>query len=488
MAYSFKKLSFCGIDSSDFSLYTGDSSGKLMRWESVKTVEYAEILSKLFEEKLTGKAMPVASEMTEGGHYIVLCASSLDVTEYSVKIEGGNVYITGGYLTIDNAYKAFLEEMLGYTEEGTDSDRVLDLTAADNKFGTLDFKVPYNKKQLFELFEEANKRDDMIISGTHVFGDKSNGFELQHTRDIIEEKAENCCCAFEIDPALFCRVEKNEAGEDILVDTLTDYDLSRVVSEAYNFISDGGILSICMHLTNPTDNKDVAGRTYKGNIGGNDNALVLMTEGTPLNAKFRQVMEPTLRVVRLLKKYNIPFLFRPLHEINGDWFWWCYRQRDGGEVLRQDVIVKLWRYIHYMLTEEEGVKDLALWVYAPSPMFDNLHCYPGDEYVDIMGMDWYCGDLKPKAPTVPHPYGHALSKNKPMILAETGVGPQDMRPLYDCLDLLEFMKDLMRNGMNVAYFSTWTFRGSIANMIHNKELLESPEVLNLADLQKYWAK
>ena len=57
--FVFKKLTVEGVDISNFSLYVdGDKSTHLMGWESVKSVAYAENLSKLIERKLVGVKVP----------------------------------------------------------------------------------------------------------------------------------------------------------------------------------------------------------------------------------------------------------------------------------------------------------------------------------------------------------------------------------------------------------------------------------------------
>ena len=145
-----------------------------------------------------------------------------------------------------------------------------------------------------------------------------------------------------------------------------------------------------------------------------------------------------------------------------------------------------WKCFYKILNDDNGMKDLSVWVYAPSPMFDNLHCYAGDEYVDIVGVDWYTG-LHPKYPDVPHPYGWGMSRNKPMALAEVGTG-EDQRHFYDAIQLLDFMKDIMQKGCKISYFSTWTFDGSIAIMDKNKEFMENEIILSLDDLAERWAR
>lgn len=87
----------------------------------------------------------------------------------------------------------------------------------------------------------------------------------------------------------------------------------------------------------------------------------------------------------------IPIIFRPWHEHNGDWFWW-----GKGNASEEDYIA-LWRFTVDYLKDERNVHHL---IYAFSPdrsrlSIDSaaeaayLYGYPGDDYVDVLGMDNY---------------------------------------------------------------------------------------------------
>ncbi|MDD4600861.1 hypothetical protein SDC9_22893 [bioreactor metagenome] len=91
-----------------------------------------------------------------------------------------------------------------------------------------------------------------------------------------------------------------------------------------------------------------------------------------------------------LKTFGHPVLFRLNNEMNGDWCWYSayYTAKDT------DLYIALWKYIHTIFAEE-GV-DNVLWVWNPHdlsrPDFKWNHYltyYPGDEFVDIIGMTGY---------------------------------------------------------------------------------------------------
>lgn len=91
-----------------------------------------------------------------------------------------------------------------------------------------------------------------------------------------------------------------------------------------------------------------------------------------------------------LKEFGHPVLFRLNNEMNGDWCWYSafYTGKDA------DLYQALWRYIHSIFVAR-GVENVV-WVWNPHdvsrPDFKWNHYlayYPGDEYVDIVGLTGY---------------------------------------------------------------------------------------------------
>jgi mannan endo-1,4-beta-mannosidase len=86
----------------------------------------------------------------------------------------------------------------------------------------------------------------------------------------------------------------------------------------------------------------------------------------------------------------VPIIFRPFHEHNGGWFWW-----GKGNCTEQEYI-QLWRFTVTYLKNEKKLHHL---IYAFSPdrsginlddaKASYLYAYPGDEYVDVIGLDNY---------------------------------------------------------------------------------------------------
>ena len=131
-----------------------------------------------------------------------------------------------------------------------------------------------------------------------------------------------------------------------------------------------------------------------------------------------------------LQDAHVPVLWRPLHEAEGGWFWWGAK---GPEPFQ-----KLWRLMYDRLTNFHGLHNL-IWVDCSGT---DPKWYPGDDVVDIVGIDAYPSD--PSDPldgtwdTLAGQYGG----RKLLALTEFGGVPDVAR--------------MQRHGVRWSYFVSWT--------------------------------
>lgn len=86
--------------------------------------------------------------------------------------------------------------------------------------------------------------------------------------------------------------------------------------------------------------------------------------------------------------------FRPFPEMNGDWLPWSVLE-SGDET----AFIDAWRYVHELLMDEIGSADRIQWLWNPNATEHGAvpteACYPGDAYVDWIGIDGYnWGDVR----------------------------------------------------------------------------------------------
>ena len=139
--------------------------------------------------------------------------------------------------------------------------------------------------------------------------------------------------------------------------------------------------------------------------------------------------------------------------------------------------------------------------YAKSIIMSAMYCYPGDEYVDIVGIDWYTrGKLeigsndcyttlvkstgKPGAITEFGPRGE---KNANQIFADTGE-KVNQADLYSNMDLLNDMLTLKGKGYNFTYILSWINHWSITKLGAGEEFMASSYTYGLSDVAKLFEK
>src|SRR5690606_27336071 len=118
----------------------------------------------------------------------------------------------------------------------------------------------------------------------------------------------------------------------------------------------------------------------------------ILDESSEVHAKYKTWLDRLAAFVSDLKDDNgklIPILFRPYHEHTQTWSWW------GKACTTQQEFIGLWRFTVDYLIKDKGVHNL---IFAISPQMDVasskdalLFRWPGDDYVDFLGMDCYNG-------------------------------------------------------------------------------------------------
>ncbi|GGH27942.1 glycosyl hydrolase [Paenibacillus segetis] len=169
-----------------------------------------------------------------------------------------------------------------------------------------------------------------------------------------------------------------------------DYEASRkglsaAMKEAYDL---GGIVTLSTHPYNPVTGGDF--KDTSNTEGATQSVVTRILPGGDKNSEFKQYLDRIASFANQLKDDNgklIPVLFRPFHEQNGGWFWW------GASTTTKSEYIELYRYTVEYLRDTKGVRNF-LYVYSPNGPFNGneneyLTTYPGDYYVDILGMDQY---------------------------------------------------------------------------------------------------
>ena len=201
------------------------------------------------------------------------------------------------------------------------------------------------------------------------------------------------------------------------------------------------------------------------------NLVDCITPGTAAHARWQQDLDTMAAGLLELQQAGVMVLWRPLHEMNGDWFWW------GGKPVPD--FVRLWRHMFDYFTVTKGLHNL-LWVYSPNIVARNTGTavyYPGDGYVDLAGFDAYGDHVDPA-----HFQGYPdlVALGKPFFFCEYGPhGSSNPPGTADCSDLI---KGIREHFPRTAGFMCWNENWSPANNRNASGLYNDPWVVNREDL------
>lgn len=143
----------------------------------------------------------------------------------------------------------------------------------------------------------------------------------------------------------------------------------------------GGVVTISWHAYNP-----VTGENAWDSSG---NAVDNILNGGTQAVKFRLWLGKVATFIKSLTLPNgkrVPVIFRPWHEMSGNWFWW------GCNSCTPDEYKELFNYTARTFMEMKV--DNALYCYSPGAQANEteeqyMKYYPGDSLVDMLGVDIY---------------------------------------------------------------------------------------------------
>jgi mannan endo-1,4-beta-mannosidase len=165
------------------------------------------------------------------------------------------------------------------------------------------------------------------------------------------------------------------------------------VKEAY---AKGMINTFSWHIREP-NNED---SFYAADMTAEQKASAFKSilPGGANNAWYKAKLDKVASVILNLKGSKgelIPIIFRPFHEFDGSWFWW------GADFCSSADYKAAYQFTVEYLRDTKGVHNI-LYAFSPDNSYSTsanyLSRYPGDAYVDVLGMDNY-GDLNNQGQT-----------------------------------------------------------------------------------------
>jgi mannan endo-1,4-beta-mannosidase len=189
----------------------------------------------------------------------------------------------------------------------------------------------------------------------------------------------------------------------------------QLVDEAIRRSSEGFIITLMWHAVPPTQDEPVDFRKSIQSELTDDQWKELITPGTNLNERWKSQVDVIAWHLKQLQGAGVPVLWRPYHEMNGDWFWWGKKPGDDG-------YRKLWRMLYDRLVNFHKLNNL-IWVFNGNETRENVDPYaeyfPGRDFVDVLATDIYgTGFAKDQYDEL-----LALAGDKPIAIGECGQVP-----------------------------------------------------------------
>lgn len=192
-------------------------------------------------------------------------------------------------------------------------------------------------------------------------------------------------------------------------------DFANVVTRSKAWAAKGGIVTICWHCSSDFDG---GYDDCKGDTLTEAQWTAILTDGTPENTATLAAMDKAGRALLELQTADIPVLWRPFHEFDGDWFWW------GKGENASEHFKKLWVMMYDHFTNDLHLNNL-IWVlgYSFRGDADNVTYYPGDAYCDIVGGDSYYVIVQGAEERLYNAVYSVVENRKPIAFHEVGLIP-----------------------------------------------------------------
>jgi hypothetical protein len=223
--------------------------------------------------------------------------------------------------------------------------------------------------------------------------------------------------------------------------------LNRMINHLVELSKTGVLIEFDWHTPHPITN------SYKSNPQVSGLTIASFLSGGVYHQYFKEDLDYLASFFNQLKANGVSALFRPFHEMNGDWFWWGYGQKTTNTPEEYKTIFNF--VVDYL--SSKGVDNLA-YVFAPNVRGKNTKndynlFYPGD-IVDVIGLDIYLKNPLKQLNNLLFLNEFAQEQGKPLALTEFGytirglTGGAEQELFFS--NLAEFMSNF-----DFTYARTW---------------------------------
>lgn len=353
----------------------------------------------------------------------------------------------------------------------------------------------YSKEEAMEHLTTMYNDPDHLLSGQHIGSGK---YTVRNSLERLYVATGEYPAVLSYDVSVAYR--ESGYGDEYTTIVADDFE---------EYAKMGGLVTMCAHMTNPDPNVDPASLVngvYRGKLNTIEkwDQLLLKNGQTADNAIHQNFIKELSAIADFLQKLEdrgVTVFWRPYHETNGAFFWFC-----GASIPKKTVtdyllgfipttkevdvsaeyFTELWIMTYEYLENERGLDNL-IWVYSPnvakdgstSSAYDVMKYYPGDAYVDVTGIDVYhsTDTLEGATPVLMQDayaeswsrlagkytgtkLSNPVGKQMPVVYGEFGPSNslRDVDPLlsYNGEDALDFVKKVAASGRNMGWIVFWS--------------------------------
>lgn len=246
---------------------------------------------------------------------------------------------------------------------------------ANFSFAQIDAKATYETKALYKNLKSISKK--------HLLFGHQHALEYGHgwSGDANRSDVKSVCGSH---PAVVGIDFSGFSGRPTAEIEKTKAVLQKNVIATYER---GGVTTVSWHFSNPAS---------KGGFYWVDTlsvpAISMIKPGGSQHQAYIEILKTIADFAHSVKAKDgklAPMIFRPYHEFDGEWFWW------GKLHCSREDFIAVWQFTVTYLRDTLGVHNF-IYAFSPDNKFtsesDFLERYPGDDYVDLLGMDNY-GDF-----------------------------------------------------------------------------------------------
>ena len=232
---------------------------------------------------------------------------------------------------------------------------------------------------------------------------------------------------------------------------------------AKNYWRHGGLVTISWHAPNPANPQGYGGLNDQG-----VNLRDLLQPGAT-HDRWMKSLDAVAAGLQELQQLGVVVIWRPLHEMNGSWFWW------GGKPGADYIAV--WRHMFGYFTREKKLHNL-IWSFGPNHgQQPAASYYPGDAYVDLTGLDAYT-DQVDAANILGFPALVALGKPTGF----TEFGPHGASNPPGDFDFRRLLDGMAQDFPAARHFLCWNEKWNPVENRFAQEFYNDPRVITRASL------